>query len=147
MKAGASRESVRRGPIPSGAQTEMQARHYPSRTWPGTAAGPKMTTPPCGVLEEILSPIWPLDPHPLRSRPDAPRPRQGSIVVLDAMLEFFSGGKRWTRSGMAIYDGRNRCLVGALQHIRAELSIRGDGTFDLLHRALPDARKKEPPIR
>jgi len=70
-----------------------------------------------------------------------------AIVVLDAMLEFFSGGKIWTRSGMAIYDGRNRCLVGALQHIRAELSIRGDGTFDLLHRALPDARKKEPPIR
>jgi hypothetical protein len=60
-----------------------------------------------------------------------------AILVLDAMLEFFSGGKRWTRGRMATSDGRNRCLVGALQHIRAELGIRGDGTAELLENALP----------
>jgi hypothetical protein len=59
-----------------------------------------------------------------------------AIAVLDAMLEFFAGGKRWTRGKMVTYDGRNRCLVGALQHIRAELGIRGDNTVALLESAL-----------
>jgi hypothetical protein len=69
-----------------------------------------------------------------------------AIAVLDAMLEFFDGGKRWTRGRMATYDGRNRCLVGALQHIRAGFGIRGDGTLDLLHEALPAAQKNQTPI-
>ena len=41
-----------------------------------------------------------------------------AIAVLDAMLEFFDGGKRWMRG--QLQDGQgNRCLVGALQYARS----------------------------
>lgn len=36
-----------------------------------------------------------------------------AIAVLDAMLKFFDGGRRWTRGDMEDKEG-NRCLVGAL---------------------------------
>jgi hypothetical protein len=52
------------------------------------------------------------------------------------MLEFFDGGQRWTRGNMQASNG-DRCLAGALQHIRAELRIRGDGTAELFYSLLP----------
>jgi hypothetical protein len=46
------------------------------------------------------------------------------------MLEFFDGGKRWTRWHICA-SGR-RCLIGALYHIRERPAIEGDGTEDYL---------------
>lgn len=59
-----------------------------------------------------------------------------AIAVLDAMLEFFDGGKRWMRG--QLQDGQgNRCLVGALQYARSDSRVRGDGTAELLHSLIP----------
>jgi hypothetical protein len=60
-----------------------------------------------------------------------------AILVLDAMLEFFDGGKRWARGDWVTYPARNRCLVGALKYVRFELGIRDDNTAELLESALP----------
>jgi hypothetical protein len=50
-----------------------------------------------------------------------------AIAVLNAMLEFFDGGKRWTRQ--LLHDDRgNRCLIGALRYVRQQQRIRGAGT-------------------
>jgi hypothetical protein len=69
-----------------------------------------------------------------------------AIAVLDAMLEFFDGGRRWWRGSMYDVSGERRCLIAALHHIRAEFAFRGDGILHLLHAALPDEWKKQTPI-
>jgi hypothetical protein len=74
------------------------------------------------------------------------RDPQKAIQVLDTMLEFFDGGRRWTRGMVLDASGQHRCLIGALEHIRGEFQFGGDGTLDFLHRALPDEQKKQTPI-
>ena len=64
------------------------------------------------------------------------RDPQKAIQVLDTMLEFFDGGRRWTRGMVLDASGQHRCLIGALEHIRGEFQFGGDGTLDFLHRAL-----------
>jgi hypothetical protein len=59
-----------------------------------------------------------------------------AIVVLDAMLEFFDGGRRWIRGQLRDKDGR--CLVGALGYVRRQQRIRGAGTEHYLRRAMID---------
>jgi hypothetical protein len=46
--------------------------------------------------------------------------------VLDLLLEFFADGAHWTVCAMNDGQG-NRCLVGALRHIRCRHGIKGDG--------------------
>jgi hypothetical protein len=50
-----------------------------------------------------------------------------AIAVLDAMLEFFDGGRRWTR-WKRIGPKDRRCLMGALGLIREQHLIQSDGT-------------------
>ena len=57
-----------------------------------------------------------------------------AVQVLDAMLEFFDGGGRWTRGHLHDPIG-NRCLIGALRHVRRQQNIRGAGTEFYLHTA------------
>jgi hypothetical protein len=64
-----------------------------------------------------------------------------ALLVLNTMLEFFDGGRHWTRGHMRASDG-NRCLVGALQHVRAELRIQKDGTAELLHSLVTDHQRR-----
>jgi hypothetical protein len=48
------------------------------------------------------------------------RDPEKAVQALDAMLEFFDGGSRWTRGELVTGDGHARCLVGALEkHGRA----------------------------
>jgi hypothetical protein len=63
------------------------------------------------------------------------RDPEKAVQALDAMLEFFDGGSRWTRGELVTGDGQARCLVGALRHVRNELRIRGDGTVHYLRDA------------
>ena len=74
-----------------------------------------------------------------------PRPDPAKAVQVLLLLEFFDGGRRWIKGGISDPQ-RNRCLLGALHHIRAELRFRGDGTLALLLRALSDEQKKQTPI-
>jgi hypothetical protein len=63
------------------------------------------------------------------------RDPEKAVQALDAMLEFFDGGSRWTRGELVTGDGQARCLVGALRHVRNELRIRGEGTVHYLRDA------------
>lgn len=66
-------------------------------------------------------------------------PRRNSakaIAVLDAMLEFFDGGRRWTRGVLRDAAAERRCLIGTLRHVRRQQRIRGAGTDFYLHAAL-----------
>jgi hypothetical protein len=64
-----------------------------------------------------------------------------AIAVLDAMLKFFDGGRRWTK--YEFHDGGgNRCLLGALRYLRVEMNISGDGTGYYLSAAQPQWRIK-----
>jgi hypothetical protein len=58
-----------------------------------------------------------------------------ATAVLDAMLEFFDGGQRWTR-GILCDEHRHRCLVGALRHVRRQEHIRGSGAEYYLRQAM-----------
>jgi hypothetical protein len=51
------------------------------------------------------------------------------------MLEFFDDGRRWCQGVMVDTTG-NRCLIGALRHIRATLHMRGEGTVHYLRAAI-----------
>jgi hypothetical protein len=57
-----------------------------------------------------------------------------AIAILDAMLEYFEGGRRWTR-GMLRDQHQHRCLIGALRHVRRQQHIRGAGTEHYLRAA------------
>jgi hypothetical protein len=56
------------------------------------------------------------------------RDPEKAILILDAMLEFFDGGKRWTQDMLSDASGQHRCLIGALRHARQQQRIREDGT-------------------
>jgi hypothetical protein len=58
-----------------------------------------------------------------------------AIVVLDAMLQFFDGGKRWTQGELRDYR-RRRCLIGALEHIERQQRLRGSGAESYLRSAI-----------
>jgi hypothetical protein len=52
--------------------------------------------------------------------------------MLDVMLEYFDGGKRWMRDALRDASGEHRCLIGALRDVRQQQRIRGAGAeFDL----------------
>ena len=58
--------------------------------------------------------------------------RAKAAQVLDAMLEFFGeDGARWLQGGYWDYQGRC-CLIGALDHARHTLGIRGYAARDFL---------------
>jgi hypothetical protein len=61
-----------------------------------------------------------------------------AIVLLDAMLEFFNDGKRWTR-GEYHNQGGHRCLIGALRHVRQQQRITEAGTEYYLRAAMIEA--------
>jgi hypothetical protein len=64
-----------------------------------------------------------------------PRPDRGSDCCPHALLEFFGGGQRW-RTGEFYDRAGNRCLIGALRHVRQRLRIRGDRAAGYLLDAL-----------
>jgi hypothetical protein len=47
-----------------------------------------------------------------------------AVQVLDMMLEFFDGGRRWTRGEFHNHGG-HRCLIGALRYVRRQQNITG----------------------
>jgi hypothetical protein len=66
-----------------------------------------------------------------------------AILVLDAMLEFFDGGRRWTQGALHDETGQNRCLIGALHYVRQQQRIRGAATEFYLRTALLSALNEE----
>jgi hypothetical protein len=66
-----------------------------------------------------------------------------AILVLDAMLEFFDGGRRWTQGELLDETGQNRCLIGALHYVRQQQRIPGAGTEFYLRTALFSALNEE----
>jgi hypothetical protein len=57
---------------------------------------------------------------------DGTDPRAAAaIAMIDALLDFFDGGKKWLHHGFHNDDG-NRCLVSAMAHIRQRDKTRGD---------------------
>ncbi len=64
-----------------------------------------------------------------------------AVQMLDLLSEFFDGGRRWIRSEFHDDDG-NRCLIGALAHLRAVTKMRGDGSCHYLREAQPQWRYK-----
>ncbi len=59
-----------------------------------------------------------------------------AVQVLDLMLEFFDGGRRWMRGMLRDASRQHRCLIGALRYVRRQQRIRGAGTEFYLHAAL-----------
>jgi hypothetical protein len=59
-----------------------------------------------------------------------------AVQVLDTMLEFFDGGRRWTRGTLCDQYGERRCLIGALRYVRQQQHIRGAGTEHYLRHAM-----------
>jgi hypothetical protein len=59
-----------------------------------------------------------------------------AIAVLDGMLEFFDGGRRWMRGRLRDFHSQQRCLIGALRHVRRGLRNRESGTQYDLRRAV-----------
>jgi hypothetical protein len=66
-----------------------------------------------------------------------------AILVLDAMLEFFDGGRRWTQGELLDESGQNRCLIGALHYVQQQQRIRGAATEFYLRTALLSALNEE----
>jgi hypothetical protein len=61
-----------------------------------------------------------------------------AVQVLDLVLEFFGNGHRWRRYRLRDSEG-NRCLAGALGHVRRAHRISGDGARYYLMKAIyPD---------
>jgi hypothetical protein len=59
-----------------------------------------------------------------------------AVQMLDLLTEFFEDGQRWIR-GDFHDDLGNRCLVGAMRHIRAVHHLYGDPTRYYLQKAMP----------
>ena len=59
-----------------------------------------------------------------------------ALEILTGMLEFFDGGRRWTRNRLYDPASQNRCLIGALHYVRRQQSIRGAGTDYYLYASL-----------
>jgi hypothetical protein len=68
-----------------------------------------------------------------------------AVQVLDLLTEFFDNGRRWIRGGFCDIFG-NRCLVGAMTHLRAVNAISGDGTAYYLRVAQPERPEWRLPI-
>jgi hypothetical protein len=66
-----------------------------------------------------------------------------AIAVLDAMLEFFDGGRRWTQGELLDETSQNRCLIGALHYVRQQQHIRGAATEFYLRTALLSTLNKD----
>jgi hypothetical protein len=67
------------------------------------------------------------------------RDPQKAIQMLDLLAEFFDDGLRWIQCYFVDHHG-NRCLIGAMAHLRAVTKISGDGTASYLRLALPPGR-------
>lgn len=65
-----------------------------------------------------------------------------AIQMLDQLAEFFDNGRRWIKNDFHDGDG-NRCLIGAMTHLRAVMNVRGDGTGYYLREAQPQHRYKK----
>jgi hypothetical protein len=59
-----------------------------------------------------------------------------AILVLDAMLEFFDGGKRWWRKELTSPNRKRACLVGAAALFSEERTQPDDNALNYLHAAL-----------
>ena len=59
-----------------------------------------------------------------------------AVQTLNAMLEYFDGGRRWMRLRLRDASGQHRCLIGTLHHVRRQERIRGCGTEFYLRAAL-----------
>lgn len=59
-----------------------------------------------------------------------------SVRMLDLLIEFFDDGAKWTRGDFRNAEG-SRCLVGAMQHLRAVHGLSGDPTRYYLLAAMP----------
>ena len=69
-------------------------------------------------------------------RQPAPARALKSVRMLDLLIEFFDGGAHWITGDFHNGDGA-RCLVGAMQHLRAVHRLSGDPTRDYLLAAMP----------
>ena len=65
-----------------------------------------------------------------------------AIHMLDQLTQFFEDGRRWTKGAFHDHEG-NRCLIGAMTHVRAVMQISGDGTGYYLRQAQPQHRYKK----
>jgi hypothetical protein len=62
-----------------------------------------------------------------------------ALQMLDLLTEFFDDGHRWIKNDF--HDRRgNRCLLGAMYHLRAVMNLYGDGTGYYLCEAQPQPR-------
>ena len=62
-----------------------------------------------------------------------------AVLMLDLVMEFFDAGRHWTKG--QYHDGRgNRCMLGAMQHIRKVHNLTGDPTRYYLLEAQPQHR-------
>lgn len=59
-----------------------------------------------------------------------------SVRMLDLLIAYFGDGNNWTRGTFHNGDG-GRCLVGAMQHVRAVHRLSGDPTRHYLLAAMP----------
>jgi hypothetical protein len=69
-------------------------------------------------------------------RQPAPASALKSVRMLDLLIAFFDGGARWTTGDFHNAVG-SRCLVGAMQHLRAVHRLSGDPTREYLLAAMP----------
>ena len=67
-----------------------------------------------------------------------------AVQMLDMLLEFFGeDGRRWV-AGEWRNDRGNRCLVGAMSHLRRVMNLKGDTAGDYLREVLPFCPKASP---
>ena len=58
-----------------------------------------------------------------------------AVMMFDELLAFFEDGRRWIRGDF--HDGEgNRCLVGAMAHIRVKRGLGRTRVAGYLHRAM-----------
>ena len=69
-------------------------------------------------------------------RQPAPASALKSAHMLDLLMEFFDDGAKWTRGDFHDRHGA-RCLVGAMQRLRAVHRLSGDPTRGYLLAAMP----------
>jgi hypothetical protein len=70
-----------------------------------------------------------------------------SMLLLEAIESFFEGGARWTRRTYCTADGK-RCLLGAIEHIRGEVSLIENRAAEYLAGAINSRQvsKGRPPL-
>ena len=65
-----------------------------------------------------------------------------AVQMIDLLCQFFDDGRRWIRDEFHDHDG-NRCLVGAMRHIRAVRHFYGDPTRYYLQQAMAEDEHQE----